>query len=78
MTKRILCRVVRSVPFTKDSDAWLEINQSDNKCHKFGDTVTVDVRVRHRSNPVTYTGQGDISRVSVDAALLGQILNCLA
>lgn len=76
MAKRILCRVVRSVPLTKSSDASLQINQSDNSRHKFEDAVTVNVQVRYLSNSVTYTGQGDIAKLSFDDGLAGQILDC--
>jgi len=89
MTKKIPCRVVRSASLIKSSDARLRVNQSDNKSHKFQDTVAVNVRVRRCSSSVreykahnpasgtlTYTGRSDIAGASIDDSPTGQVLDC--
>lgn len=76
MAKRIPCRVVRSVPLGKSSDALRYASRSNNKHYKTGDVAAVDAQVRHGSDSVIYTGQLDITRVSIDDGLTGQILDC--
>lgn len=89
MTKKILCKVVRSVPLAKSSVSSLHASQSDNRRPTFSDVVAgtpnapycvwepaVDVRVRHTGNSVTYTNRLDVARVCIDDGLTGQLLDC--
>jgi len=52
MTKRIPCKVVRSVPLDESSNAFQHVSRSNNKHHKAGSTGAVNARVRHTVNSV--------------------------
>jgi hypothetical protein len=75
MTKRILCRVVRSVPFSK-STLWYA-GRPVNKRHNVGHIVAADIKPNRTSNSTNYyIEQSYISGVSVEAIPAGQILDC--
>lgn len=76
MIKRISCRVVRSVPLGRSSDALRHARQPNDEHHKIGDVVAVNIRARHNGTPVAYTGRLDIAGVSVGDSPIGQILDC--
>ena len=78
MTKKILCRVVKSVPLSMStsSDVFRYASRSDNRRHNIDNAVAVSVR--HTSNSVrgrkTYTRR--FITLSIDGSLRGQILDC--
>ena len=76
MIKRISCRVVRSVPLGKSSDALRHVRQPGNEHHKISDAAAVNIHSRHNSTSVAYTRLLDITSVSIDNGLTGQILDC--
>lgn len=76
MIKRISCRVVRSIPLGKSSDALRHAGQPNNEYHRIGDAAAVNIRARQSSTPVTYTGRSDIAEVSIGDNPIGQILDC--
>ena len=76
MTKRISCKVVRSVPLGKSSEVLRDANLFDNKHHNIGNIGVVDVQPGPTDNWVSYTGQLGRAKVSADNDPMGQILNC--
>jgi len=73
VTKRISCRVVRTVPLANGNCTFRYVSHKYNKVvdaagesDKRGDTV----------NSVTYTSRLNISSVSFDIAAVGQALDC--
>jgi len=79
MTKRISCKVVRSVPLTKAINALMGAHRLHKEHHSSDDVVAVNVWVRYTSNSATYPGSLDISGVryeQIDYRLRGQILDC--
>ena len=77
MTKRILCRVVRSVPLADSSEARPGPNPAHNMSDKFMNATPTNVRSGLWRNWATYTGRGDVSAVSIESGPTGQILDCL-
>ncbi len=78
MVKKISCRVVRSVPLSRSSDARLWVNQPDKKPHKFRDATVVNVGVRRTGNSLIYTARGDTVRVPIGNGPTERILDCYA
>ena len=76
MIKRIPCKVVRSKPIGKSRDVSRRVNTSNNFHHKIGDVVTGMAQVKNGSDAVTYTRLLEITSVSMDNGLAGQILDC--
>ena len=76
MTKKILCRVIKSVPLSRSIDAFRYVSPPSNKHHKTGDGAAADVRQTENlaSGLETYTRRFDVT-VSVDDTR-GQILDC--
>ena len=85
MIKRIPCRVVRSKPLGKSGGAIT----SNHFHHKIGDVLTNGAQGKCTINPVrdrkahksalgtlTYTRLLEITSVSMDNGLAGQILDC--
>ncbi len=85
MIKRIPCRVVRSKPLGKSRD----VGRSNHFHHKIGDDATGIAQGKYTSKPVrnpkahksalgtlTYTRLLEITSVSMDNGLAGQILDC--
>jgi len=84
MVKRITCRVVRSKPLGKSSPLPLLSCESKKRSgctlnkvhHKIGDVATGIPQGKYAGNSVTYTRLLDITSVSIDSDLTGQILDC--
>ena len=85
MIKRIPCRVVRSKPLGRSRD----VGRSNHFHHKIGDDVSGIAQGKYTSKPVrdpkahksalgtlTYTRLLEITSVSMDNGLAGQILDC--
>ncbi|MGB2808062.1 MAG: hypothetical protein WBC22_09985 [Sedimentisphaerales bacterium] len=72
MIKRIPCRVVRSKPIGKSRD----VGRSNHFHHKIGDDATGIAQSKYTSKPTTYTRLLEITSVSMDNGLAGQILDC--
>jgi len=78
MVKRIPCRVVRTKAL-KSSNALRHPSTSNNAYHKSGDVVTRPPKsYKSASGTLTYTDLLEITRVSIDDGLTGQILDCFA
>jgi len=74
MVKRITCRVVRSKPLGESKKrGGCTLNKVH---HKIGDVVIGVLQGKSAGNSVTYTRLLDITRVSMDNGLTGQILDC--
>lgn len=78
MAKRISCRIVSSKPFGKSRSVLLHKKASNNTQHRTGDFVSGIPHGTYVSNPVTYTRLLNITRVPVDNALTGRILDFYA
>jgi len=76
MIKRISCRVVDSVPLSRNSIALRRTSRSDDKGRKSGDAITANAS--GPGNSVVYTGRLGITRKFADDSLIGQILDCYA
>ncbi|HUS71947.1 MAG TPA: hypothetical protein VMY06_02690 [Sedimentisphaerales bacterium] len=77
MVKRIPCRVVRTKALGKSSNAVRQVSTSINAYHKSGDVVTRPPKsYKSASGTLTYTELLEITRVSIDDGLTGQILDC--
>ncbi len=76
MVKKISCRVVSSVPLGKSGEALRHVWGSNNKRHRVGDIVAVNIPVRHAGGLVTYTSRFGIARALIDNGPMGQILDC--
>jgi hypothetical protein len=70
--KRIPCRVVRSKPLGKSRD----VGRFNHFHHKIGDVLTGSPQDKYTSKPTTYTRLLEITSVSMDNGLAGQILDC--
>jgi len=73
MVKIISCRVVRSKPLGKSSDTLRHAGRPNHFRHKIGD---VNPQCKSTNDTVIYTRMLEITRVSVDNGLAGQILDC--
>lgn len=69
MTKKISCRVVKSVPLGKSSDMLWHTSQPSDRHHKVGKTVAANVNCT--DNPAEAAGW-----VCVCEGTIGQILDC--
>ena len=76
MIKRISCRVVRSVPLGKSSDALRHAGQPNSEHHKISNAAAVNIHAGHNGTAITYTGRLDIAGVSIVDSPTGQILDC--
>ena len=76
MIKRISCRVIRSVPLGRSSDALRDARQPSNKHHRISNAAAVNIHSGHNGTAITYTGRLDIAGVSVVDSPIGQILDC--
>ncbi|MHC4460076.1 MAG: hypothetical protein ACYS6W_14090 [Planctomycetota bacterium] len=76
MIKRISCRVVRTVPLGRSSDALRHGGQPGNEQHRIDDAATVNIYASHNGTFVTYTGRLDTAGVSMGDSPMGQILDC--
>jgi hypothetical protein len=77
MIKRIPCKVVRTKPLGKSSEALRYASKSNNAYHKRGNIVTRPPKsYKSASRNLTYTDLLEITRVSIDDGLMGQILDC--
>jgi hypothetical protein len=77
MVKRIPCRVVRTKPLSKSSEAMRHASSPNNAYNKRGDVVTRPPKsYKSASRNLTYTDLVEITRLSIDDGLTGQILDC--
>jgi len=77
VVKRISCRVVSSVPFSKTVAGLLPVKQPNDSQHEIGDTVTATVKPRTIINPVRNTDILSIALGALDFPI-GQIIDCYA
>jgi hypothetical protein len=77
MVKRIPCRVVRTKPLGKSSEAMRHASSLNNAYHKRGDVITRPPKFyKSTSRNFTYTDLVELTRASIDDGLTGQILDC--
>ena len=69
MTKKIRCKVVKSVPLGKSSDMLWRTSQPSDRHHKVGKTVAANVN--YTDNPARAAGW-----VCLGENATGQILDC--
>ena len=79
MVKRIPCRIVRTKALGKSSNALRHPSRSNNAYQQRSDVVTRPPKsYKSASGTLTYTELLEITRVSIDNGLTGQILDCYA
>ena len=83
MTKRISCKVVRSVPLGKSSGSPRHPVNSRFKISNFklsaiGSETAFNVHTRDNHNSVTYTSRAELARLSNGDGPAGQNLDCQA
>jgi hypothetical protein len=76
MPKRIPCRIVRTKPLGKSSNASLHVSRLNHFHHKIGDVVTGNPQCKSTSDTVIYTRRLDITSISMDNSLTGEVLDC--
>ena len=69
MTKKISCRVVKSVLLNENSDILQRLSQPSDRHHKVGKTVAANVN--YTDNPARAAGW-----VCLGEGVVGQILDC--
>jgi len=77
VVKRISCRVIRSVPFSKTSAGLVSVRQPNNHEHEIGGVATATVKPKAIINPVRNTDILSIASGTLDFPI-GQILDCYA
>ncbi|MHC4666481.1 MAG: hypothetical protein ACYS9T_11105 [Planctomycetota bacterium] len=75
MTKRITCRIVRSVPLSKSADALRYASEPGAGRQEVCD-VAAKAEVRHAGNRTTYSGRHGTARISKNDRATGRILDC--
>lgn len=73
MLKKIPCRVVRVKPLGKNSNASHHASRSNHFHHKIGD---VNPQCKSTNDTVIYTRTLEITSISMDNNLAGDILDC--
>jgi hypothetical protein len=76
MVKRISCRVVRSVPLSRGSSRWRDIDYSHGEHHRTGSAAASDAA--RANNSVVYTSRLVTAREFADNGVAGQILDFCA
>jgi len=74
MTRRIHCRVIRSVPFGKKADALRHSSSANCRPDIITDAVVDEVGVNQPGNSMNYTGLPNIPLVDDD--VIGRNLDC--
>jgi len=75
MTKKVPCRVVKSVPLRKSSYELRHATASSDKHRRAGDDA-LDVQEKRVRNAAAYAGRLGTAVVSTGGALGGSILDC--
>ncbi|MHC4475164.1 MAG: hypothetical protein ACYTEL_05950 [Planctomycetota bacterium] len=78
MTKRISCRVVKSVVLGETHRAFQRSNRSANDKGRVRDFVSADVHSQGAGGLHTYTIRSGRAKVSSDIAVTGRMLDCYA
>jgi hypothetical protein len=73
MLKIIPCRIVRTEPFGKSSNASHLASRSNHLYHKIGE---VNPQCKTTNDTVIYTRRLEITSISMDNNLAGDILDC--
>lgn len=76
MTKKVPCRVVKSVPLRKSSYELRHAATSSDKHRRAGDDDALNVREKRVGNSAAYAGRLSMAGVSIGGALSGSILDC--
>jgi hypothetical protein len=76
MTKRITCKVIRSVPLNKATDRLMRSDQLSSKHSSSSDVAAVNIRIWRTNNSVAYANRLNKSKVAIDRYPVGQILDC--
>jgi Zn finger protein HypA/HybF involved in hydrogenase expression len=73
MIKRIPCRVVRTKPVGRSSNTLCHARRSNHFHHKIGE---VNPQCKSTNDTVIYTRTLEITSISMDNNLAGEILDC--
>jgi hypothetical protein len=74
MTRRIYCRVIRSVPFGKKADALRHSSSANDKPDVITDAVVGEAGINQPGNSMDYTGSPNIPLADDD--VIGRNLDC--
>jgi len=79
VVKRISCRVIRSVPFSKTGAGLPSARQPNNHQYESGSVPIANIRLKHNRNPVN----DNLKAFNIGLGILndfpiGQILDCYA
>jgi hypothetical protein len=90
MRKRISCKVIRTIPLSKNIDELRYPSRSNDKSHNINNTTrtpkakksvwetSTNPRAIDFSKSVIYTDRFDITRIPIDNGLTSPKLNCYA
>lgn len=73
MVKRIPCRIVRTEPLSKSGNALHHASRSNHFHHKIG---YVNPKYKPTNDTIIYTRKPEITNISKDNSLAGEILDC--
>jgi hypothetical protein len=78
MTKRISCRVVKSVPLSRVGRTFRPAAGSDDRRRPVDAGLTANVPTTGPARALTYTNRSGRAKISSDNAGIGRILDCYA
>jgi len=90
MRKKISCKVIRSIPLSKNIDELRYTSRSNDRSHNINNgtrtpktnkhvwETTTNPRVKDFSKTVVYTHRMNITRIPIDNGLTALKLNCYA
>jgi hypothetical protein len=90
MRKKISCKVIRSIPLSKNIDELRYTSRSNDRSHNINNATrtpktnkhvwetTTNPRVKDFSKTVVYTHRMNITRIPIDNGLTALKLNCYA
>jgi len=76
MVKKVVCRVVGSVPLGKTADILHHHAGSDYQSHRMDDFPADDVQSRPADRFISYLNWPSITMASDDEGLAGSVLDC--